>query len=400
MLSVSLSVIIVSFFVVMCLGFFSNGGSDDEMLEPVNVESGKVNVLICGVDKSESLTDTIMLASYNLDTNEVNILSVPRDTRMYVGSRYQKINSAYSVSQNGTKKGMNSTIEAVTRLTGIPINYYVKFTCSAFRETIDALGGVWFDVPQNMNYDDPVQDLHIHLTKGEQLLDGDKAEQFVRFRRYPMGDIDRVAAQQNFMKALFEQMDASVIAKIPELYKVLQDNLDTNITLKDVMRYMNAVSGLSAENVHMHALPGSANSTDYGASYWIADMTQLKSLVEDTFGYSAENITIHSKDGNSAAKDKKNDNTASKNSVQTSKPTSTSKPKSTAVPKSAETTEKPTSSVKPKPSDSGKTPDANSDNAAKETPSGTNSDGNVQKPIQIPDEDTQKSSENTVKNDE
>ena len=87
MLATSLLVIIASFFIVMGVGIFNNNGVDDEMLEPVSVESGKVNVLICGVDKSESLTDTIMVASYNIDTNEVNILSIPRDTRMYIGSK-------------------------------------------------------------------------------------------------------------------------------------------------------------------------------------------------------------------------------------------------------------------------------------------------------------------------
>lgn len=380
MLATSLLVIIASFFIVMGVGIFNNNGVDDEMLEPVSVESGKVNVLICGVDKSESLTDTIMVASYNIDTNEVNILSIPRDTRMYIGSKYQKINSAFSVSQNGKKKGMNSTIEAVTRLTGIPINYYVKFTFDAFRETIDALGGVYFDVPQNMNYDDPVQDLHIHLKKGEQLLDGDKAEQFVRFRRYPMGDIDRVAAQQNFMKALFEQkMNASIIAKIPELYKTLQDNLDTNITVKDVARYMSVVTNLSAENIHMHALPGIANGTDYGSSYWIADMTQLKTLIEDTFGYPADNITIHSKDGSSAAKDKKN--TVSE----------TKKPEATKTP-----TKKPTATKTPEPE---KTPAVTkkpkTTQVPEETPKESGKPASTQKPTKAPDNITQDAEKET-----
>lgn len=323
MLGISFAVILAAFLAVMGIGgLFSGDEVDENMLAPVTKESGKINVLICGVDKAESLTDTIMIASYNLDADEVNILSVPRDTRMYVGSRYQKINAAHSITQNGKKKGMNGTIEAVTRLTGIPINYYVKFTCSAFRETIDALGGVDFDVPQNMNYDDPVQDLHIHLTKGYQHLDGDKAEQFVRFRRYPMGDIDRVVAQQSFIKALAEQkINASIITKLPELYKALQKNLDTNITIADVTRYIGNVTDLSPENIHMYSVPGTANGTDYGSSYWIADMTQLASLVQNTFGYPADKITIHSADGSSAAKDKKK-----------SEPKQTEKPKQKTAP--------------------------------------------------------------------
>lgn len=305
---ISFTVILVAFVVVMGMGgLFSPYEDTEDIVEPVDRETGKVNVLIAGLDKSEALTDTIMVASYDLDENTVNILSIPRDTRMYIGSKYQKINAAHAISQNGKKKGINGTIEAVTRLTGIPINYYVEFTFDTFRETIDALGGVEFDVPQNMNYDDPAQDLHIHLTKGLQVLDGDKAEQFVRFRRYPMGDIDRVAAQQSFIKALADQkLNASIITKLPELYKTLQSNLRTNVSLAVVTKYMGNVADLTSENIHMHALPGISNGTDYGSSYWIADMDQLAVLIRDTFGYDASNITIHSADGKSVSKDVKN----------------------------------------------------------------------------------------------
>ena len=122
--------------------------------------------------------------------------------------------------------GAQGSVEAVTRLTGIPINYYVEFGFEAFRDTIDALGGVYYDVPQNMNYDDPAQDLHIHLTKGYQLLDGDKSEQLVRFRRYPEGDIKRVEVQLNFIKTVAEQkMNSAIITKLPELYKALSKNI-------------------------------------------------------------------------------------------------------------------------------------------------------------------------------
>lgn len=323
---ISLIVIIAAFIGVMGIGSLFTGFESYEEAEVVEIDknTGKVNALIVGVDKGGTLTDTIMIASYDMDKNEVNILSVPRDTRMYVGSRYQKINSAHSISQGGKKKGINGTIDAVTRLTGIPINYYVEFTFSAFRETIDALGGVEFDVPQNMNYDDPAQNLHIHLKKGLQMLDGEKAEQFVRFRRYPRGDIDRVAAQQAFIKALAEQkLNASIVGKLPELFKTLQKNLVTNITVADVTKYLLNITDLTSENVHMHALPGVSNGTDYGSSYWIPDMTELKTLIETTFGYDASKITIHSADGKSISKDVK---------LSTPSPTKTPEPSMTPEP--------------------------------------------------------------------
>ena len=362
---ISLVVLLAAFAAVMWLGgFFGTTVDEEEYIEPVSKETGVINVLVVGLDRSEGLTDTIMVARYDLDNDKVDILSIPRDTRMYVGSRYQKINSAYSISKNGKKNGINGTIEAVNRLTGIPINYYIEFTCAAFRETIDALGGVDFDVPQNMNYDDPAQDLHIHLTKGPQHLDGDKAEQLVRFRRYPMGDIDRVAVQQSFLKELTSQkINMEIVAKIPELYKVLTKEIRTNITLTDAMKYALNVRDLSTENITMYSVPGTANGTDYGSSYWIADMTQLGTLLEEHFDGDASKITIHSADGSSASKDIKKTKAPAKTETKTTpklsktpeateKPSHTPKPdaaepKHTERPGKAEETEKPSNTEKP-----------------------------------------------------
>ena len=305
---ISLVVLVAAFVAVMGFSsFFSlNGGYDDgeEIVEEVDKETGKINILVIGLDNDGARTDTIIVATYDLDNNNVKLLSIPRDTRMYVGGNYQKINCAYAVSKNGKKNGVNGTIEAVTRLTAIPINYYVEFTFETFREAVDALGGVDFDVPQNMNYDDPAQNLHIHLKKGFQHLDGDKAEQLVRFRKYPMGDIDRLAVQQKFIKALSEQkLNASMIGKLPDLFKVLQKDVKTNFKLSDITKYAMNLMDLSSENITAYALPGEPDSVSYGASYWIADMTKLKTLIEETFGYDASKITIHSADGKSISKD-------------------------------------------------------------------------------------------------
>lgn len=307
---ISLAVLVTAFIAVMGFGgFFSldSGYNDpEEMVAKVDKETGKINILAIGLDNDGTRTDTIIVVSYDLDGNLVNILSIPRDTRMYVGGNYQKINCAYAVTKNGKRNGVNGTIEAVTRLTGIPIHYYVEFTFETFREVIDALGGVDFDIPQNMNYDDPVQNLHIHLKKGFQHLDGDKSEQLVRFRKYPMGDIDRVKVQQSFMKALAEQkLNSSIIGKLPDLFKVLQKDIKTNFKVSDITKYALNLMDLSSENVKAYSLPGTADSESYGASYWVADMAQTKVLIEETFGYDASKITIHSADGKSISKDVK-----------------------------------------------------------------------------------------------
>lgn len=320
-------------------GFFAPAEEEpeDSYTVPVDKATGKINVLVLGVDKDGLRTDTMIVANYDLDTNTVKLLSIPRDTRMYIGNKYQKINAAHALSQNGKIKGVQGSIEAVTRLTAIPINYYVEFSFNAFRNTIDALGGIDFDVPQNMNYEDPVQDLYIHLKKGYQHLDGDKAEQLVRFRRYPMGDLGRVEMQQAFIKALAEQkLNMGIVDKLPDLYNVLKEDITTNFTLLDMTKYANNLKELSTENITMFQLPGNFSGGEYAASYWIADMDQVKTLIETEFGYDASNATIHSADGSSISKDsadrkktqtpKATDKTA--NVSETKKPTS--KPGNTA----------------------------------------------------------------------
>lgn len=312
---ISLGVVVAIFLVVMGVSALLSGKGEvnlDEdaitvdQLAPVDKASGKINVLILGVDVEGLRTDTIIVASYDLDNDKINMLSIPRDTRMYIGSKYQKINAAHAITQKGGIKGPQGSIEAVTRLTGIPINYYVEFNFSTFRDVIDALGGIEFDVPRDMNYEDPVQDLYIHLKKGPQLLDGDKAEQLVRFRRYPEGDIARVRMQQEFMKAVAEQkLNASIIQKIPDLFRTFQSNIKTNFTIVDVMKYLPNLSDLKAENITMYQVPGNYNDTDYGASYWIADMNGLRTIVSENFGYTSARGTIHSADGSSMAKDTK-----------------------------------------------------------------------------------------------
>ncbi len=314
-LGISLAVVLSVFFIAFACGAFDtsepveeeNVEISEDLIVPVDKATGKVNALILGVDKDGLRTDVIIIASYDLDDNKVNILSIPRDTRMYIGTRYQKINAAHAITQKGKIKGPQGTIEAVTRITGIPINYYVEFNFATFRNAIDVLGGVEFDVPRDMHYSDPYQDLYIDLKKGYQLLDGDKAEQLVRFRRYPEGDIARVRVQQDFLKSLCEQkLNVSTIKTIPDLFKQLSKDITTNVDLVDIMKYLPNVKDLSADSIAMYQLPGGYNDTDYGASYWICDISKTKDLIQDTFGYDASKITIHSSDGSSRSKDTKN----------------------------------------------------------------------------------------------
>lgn len=347
-LGISLTILLCTFFVAMGFGFSSYGGNTpsptpseepeitSDSLTPVDKATGKINILLLGVDVEGLRTDTMIVMSYDLDDNKIKMLSIPRDTRMYIGKKYQKINAAHAISQSGNIKGPQGAIEAVTRLTGIPINYYVEFSFATFRNTIDSLGGVYFDVPRDMNYEDPVQDLYIHLKKGYQLLDGDKSEQLVRFRRYAMGDLERVEMQQKFISALLEQkLTAETFKNLPALFEQWQTDINTNLSLADMIKLIPNMKELSTENITMLSVPGHYNDTDYGASYWIVHMNELAEIISTEFEYDASKITIHSADGSSKSKDSKTSSsksTASSSSKNSSEPAETSEPAVTPDP--------------------------------------------------------------------
>ena len=390
--SVSLLTIVVGFFVVLGIGgFFSNTEEEinEDFVVPVDKATGRINVLVLGVDKDGLRTDTIIVASYDLDNNKVSMLSIPRDTRMYVGNRYQKINAAHAISQSGKIKGPQGSIEAVTRLTGIPINYYVEFSFDAFKNTIDALGGVDFDVPRDMDYEDPVQDLYIHLKQGYQHLDGDKAEQLVRFRRYPEGDIARVRMQQDFVKAVAEQkLNVGILTKLPDIYNVLKDDVSTNFTIMDITKYVNNLKELSSDNIQMFQLPGQFGGAEYTTSYWIPNMDEIKTLVQTEFEYDAENATIHSEDNSSVSKENA-DRKATK-APATEKPSQTAKSSSKSSPKATSKATEKAKTHSPKPSKSAEsthnttTHTAKPSAAATKTPEQTHTSKPVQSHETVP----------------
>lgn len=203
----------------------------------------KVNVLVVGVDKTEGLSDVIMVVRYDEEHNRIAAMSIPRDTYVNYKGHTRLVNSVYGVG------GLDGVSRVVTELTGLGINYYVQFNVGTFGKLVDLLGGVEFNVPQNMNYDDPVQDLHIHLKKGLQVLNGKDAESMVRFRGYPQADLKRVEVQQDLLRALIKQkLDAKYIAKIPTIYSQIKDDIKCNISIKDMVVYGKSMLKLDLTN--------------------------------------------------------------------------------------------------------------------------------------------------------
>lgn len=244
-----------------------------------------VNVLVLGGDKVNKNTDTMMVVNYNPTTAQISILSIPRDTKILLNRRNAKINAAYPIG------GGEQAIESVSNLLGVDIKYYVYVDTSTFRKIIDILDGVDYYVPEDMDYDDPHQNLHIHLKKGQQRLNGEKAEQFMRYRQsnrgrstknYDGSDLKRIDAQQNFIKELIRQkVNIVYITKMNDILNVVFNNIDTNITIDEVLKLSKNVNKINADEINMFKLPGESYLADVW--YYEMDLTEAKEIIDQHF---------------------------------------------------------------------------------------------------------------------
>lgn len=280
------------------LGIDYSSHSGDDFLTPVDTATGKINVLLLGVDVEGERSDSIMLISYDFDTHAINLMSIPRDTKMYVTDRNvtRKITEVHGMHDSAGKMyGAAAVAESVTSLTGIPINYYLEFSFTALDNVMDILGPVTFDVPdiegggRGMNYDDDWQGLHIHLKPGVQELSGNQIQQFLRYRKsnYGVGDgsdTSRIGRQQELLKAIIDQkLNISFILKVPDIFKEIKSQLKTNFTLKDVIKYAGYLKDISSDNMTTYVLPG--ESVRSGAWYHVCDFDQTSELVTTVFEY-------------------------------------------------------------------------------------------------------------------
>lgn len=273
-------------------------GQDAKKLENLD----PFTVLIMGVseDISVKLTDTIMVASYNPKTQKATLLSIPRDT--FVGANkskatsYDKINALYQTKTKEKDTSPEKTLAAVNKITGLNITYYVVVSNNALVQLVDAIGGVEYDVPIDMDYDDSSQNLYIHLEKGYQKLNGEQAEWLVRFRHnnngssypssYGNNDLGRMKTQREFLKVVTKQLiQLKNVTKLGTFIDIFKENVQTNISnwtlMKDYIPYM---LDFDTENIQTETLPGNPSSFGpYNLSYFVYNEKQTKELVDRLF---------------------------------------------------------------------------------------------------------------------
>lgn len=246
-------------------------------------EDTVVHVMLMGVDRRADdvgRSDTLMVASIDMDKERAALLSVPRDTRVPLNGGYEKINHAYAYG------GHELTQASVESLLGLKIDHYILIDTKAFSRIVDAIGGVDIDVEKRMYYEDPWDDnggLVIDLYPGEQHLDGDHAIQYVRYRDGE-GDIGRIARQQKFMRAvLAELITPEVLPRLPKLIGEIASALETDMSVPELLSFAKDLKNLHANGLSAQMVPGRPAYIE-DVSYWIPDITDTRELLVSELG--------------------------------------------------------------------------------------------------------------------
>lgn len=254
--------------------------------------SRPVNILVMGLDEAHDVpgaqpgdlvgrTDTMLLARVDPEEKAVNVMSIPRDTRVEIpGYGIEKINQANF--EGGAELAAQTVMH---NFSDVDIDRYVRVSTGAFREIVDLVGGVEVLVPKAMQYEDKTQGLVIDLQPGLQNLSGEEAEQFARFRQDSYGDIGRVQRQQVLLKALRQRMmTPTVLPKLPQIVRVLQAHIDTNLSVEEMLALAGFGLNLDSKDLHMVMLPGRfSDPEEYSASYWLADPSASNDLMRTYF---------------------------------------------------------------------------------------------------------------------
>lgn len=238
---------------------------------------------------SQNMTDTIMIFKYNPQTQQAYLISIPRDT--YTGYNKSTATASDKINCLYLNGGPEKTLKAVNKVTGLDLKYYVIVDTEALKALVDTIGGVYFDVPIDMKYTDKKQQLYINLKAGYQLLDGDKAEQVVRFRHnqdgtsysleYGDNDTGRMKTQRNFLKSVMQQtLKPSNILKIGGVIDIAQTYVKTNIPIDIMKQYIAPAVNFDVDKLETGTIPG-INEKCNGVWVFIANKYNTKAYLNE-----------------------------------------------------------------------------------------------------------------------
>ena len=264
----------------------NSGLRGDSSIEP-GVTDGRYNgmytFMIVGLDKVGNNTDTIMVGCLNVIDGELNIINIPRDTLVNTNYNVKKINYIYPACVNNNKDAIGELKLALEDMLGFGIDKYAVIDIGAAEQIVDAIGGVEFDVPVDMHYDDPVQDLHINIDAGLQRLNGEQTVQVLRFRNtYAGGDIPRIGVQQDLFKAMASQLlSLGNIPNIGQVIDIVENNTDTDLTPENIRFYIKEFLMLNKDGINFYTLPADTTGSIFGLSYVFPYIDEWIELVND-----------------------------------------------------------------------------------------------------------------------
>ncbi|MBR6675890.1 MAG: LCP family protein [Clostridia bacterium] len=258
----------------------------------------KYNFLVMGYDRIAMLADVIMLVSFDTEDKNMTIMQLPRDTYVEVeDNSYHKLNGIFNHFVSKAKKedsktpetdGCNMTAEYLEKALGIPIHYSAVMDLDGFGNIVDAVGGVNFYVPYPVHYEDPAQNLYIHLEQKRYNLTGDQAEQFVRFRSgYANADLGRGDAQKMFMTAFMESVKANIgLSNVANVAGAVINNVNTSMKVGDIVSFGKAFLSVELENTLMFTAPG-----ELASSYYVLNKESMKNVLSEYFNIFEEDLT-------------------------------------------------------------------------------------------------------------
>lgn len=258
-------------------------GGDTKEQSTFDIFKKRENILVLGVDSNgadtdpfeNTRTDTIMLVSLDKATKTANIVSIPRDSKVYIdGHGIDKINSAHALG------GIDLALKTIQNMFGVRVDHYVLINYDGLKEIVKVLGTIPINVDKKMKYTDRAGRLYVNLEPGKQELDADQVEQFARFRHDAVGDIGRMERQRMLVQGILTKLQSpESISKLPEVISVASQYIKTDMTIFDLTRYAGVAKNINTDNLVMATLPGHPSQNSY-VSYWILEPDKVQNIID------------------------------------------------------------------------------------------------------------------------
>lgn len=264
-----------------------------------NHRDGVYTFLISGIDVVGYHNDTNLVGMFDTVAGKLNIVSLPRDMLVNVNLNIKKINQPYAAAKNNSQDATQALLDTVADVLGYQVDMYAFVNIEAAADIVDAIGGVNFNIPFDMDWDAPDQDLYIHIKAGPQTLNGENFVNAMRFRMsndgshsYAGGDIERIEFQQQLLMALAQQLlQIGNVLNIGEIYSAVMDNTETNVSLGNIAYLLEQFMKLSSDDITFQTIPNRMDGMINGLNYVMPIIDEWLVMINDYLNPFDQEIT-------------------------------------------------------------------------------------------------------------